>query len=123
MKNITIIGLGYVGYPLALQAASKNNKVYGVDVSEKTVAVVNNKKSPVSVDEHINALKDKVEIIATTIIEETIAENYIICVPTPINELLMPDLTVIIQAVQQVKKVLKKGDLVVIESNNISRCL
>lgn len=120
MKNlpkVTVIGLGYVGFPLACAIAkSKKYEVYGLDTDSERVDKVNKRISPV---EDRTAEKDikKVRIMATT--DEKVLKKskfIIICVPTPIDENRKPDLTPVIEATNAIKRNLKRGQIIILES-------
>jgi UDP-N-acetyl-D-glucosamine dehydrogenase len=103
-ETITIIGLGYVGLPLAEAFASKGFKVFGYDTSKEKVKSVNE--------------NEKEKIIATTEPDACIPRSdfIIICVPTPINERREPDLGYILSAVEEVGKYSKSGSTIILES-------
>ena len=58
MKTITVVGLGYVGLPLACLCAEKGNKVYGLDIDAKKVELVNKSESPIEDDYLSSKLKN-----------------------------------------------------------------
>lgn len=115
--NICIIGLGYVGLPLA-HAFSEKYKVVGFDINPDRIKELNNgfdrtlelTESQVK-DSLINGMK------FTLNVEDIQDSNiYIVTVPTPINTDNEPDLTPIIKSTETVGKVLKKDDIVIYES-------
>jgi len=116
-KKIAIIGLGYVGLPLA-HAFSDKYQVVGLDINHERIDELKNgfdrtlELTETQVKESI-----KNNIIFTTNIEDTKACNiYIITVPTPIDSNNEPDLTPLIKSSQAVGKVLSKDDIVIYES-------
>lgn len=116
-NNIGVIGLGYVGLPLAV-AFSKKNKVIGFDIDPKRIQNLNNgidSTNETNSNELINSLKSNLRV---TYHESDIKKCtiFIITVPTPINEDNTPDLSSIMSATQLVAKYLKKGDIVIYES-------
>ena len=119
--EITIIGIGYVGLPLACLAAEKGYFVHGLDINQKLVDKVNKKIVPFK-DEMVKKLLPKVvpeKLKATTdpkVIKKSAA--VIVCVPTPVDEKYRPDFTPLIGAVTTIAKELPKGQgqLIVIES-------
>ena len=119
MKSVTIVGLGYVGLPLACLCAEKGNKIYGFDVDKNKVDLVNRNESPIE-DEYVaNKLKSlKSKIHATTEPEECIPNSdvVIVCVPTPVDRNNSPDLTAVMNSVSTISKFIKQGALLVIES-------
>ena len=119
MKSVTIIGLGYVGLPLACLCAEKGHKVYGFDVDRAKVESVNRSESPIE-DEYVVAklksLKNK--IYATAKPEECIPNSdvVIVCVPTPVDKNNAPDLTALMESVSAISKFMKQNTLLIIES-------
>jgi len=121
-KNIAVIGLGYVGLPLAVAFASKY-KVTGFDINSKRVSAL--KKGiddTLEVEEDLlkrvlTDNKNKVGLTITDHLDEIKDANiYVVTVPTPIDEHKIPDLTPLYKASETVGKVLKKGDVVIYES-------
>ncbi len=121
-KKIAIIGLGYVGLPLAVAFASKY-KVTGFDINQKRVSELKNgHDDTLEVEEDL--LKsvlvndfDKKGLSLTHNLEDIADANiYIVTVPTPIDKHKIPDLTPLYKASESVGKVLKKGDIVIYES-------
>jgi len=114
--TVTVIGIGYVGLPLACLVAKKGYKTYGLDLNKKAVDLVNQKKSPFK-DEFVGKLLPKVKLTATTdpkILRES--DIAIICVPTPVDEKSLPVFKPLISAVESIINNFKKGMLVVVES-------
>ena len=117
---ISIIGMCYIGLPTATMFASKGFKVYGYDVNEEVINTL--KKGEIHIvepdlKELFKTALESGNLIPTAEIKES--DVYIICVPTPFkedhNEKLV-DLTFVEGASETVAKVLKKGDLVILES-------
>jgi nucleotide sugar dehydrogenase len=115
-QTVCVIGLGYVGLPLALRCAERGYDVLGLDLDQSKIEKINNGQSPFEekfIEERIGQYK----ITATT--DEKIISNadiVLICVPTPVDEKFYPDLKPVIGASQMVARNLKKGALVVLES-------
>lgn len=111
--TISVIGLGYVGFPLAVQAASKGFSVKGVDTNIETVKAVNERKHFLD-DTFVTEKISNIHLSA----KETISTSdaYIICVPTPVVNFSDPDLSFVCKAVEAVSKVLQNRQLVIIES-------
>lgn len=116
-KKICIIGLGYVGLPLA-HAFSKKFKVVGFDINKPRVDELNS-----GYDRTLELTSDEVlESISNGMIYSTDMEDikdcnvYIVTVPTPIDSSNRPDLTPLIKSSQTIGKVLKKDDIVIYES-------
>ena len=118
-KTITIVGLGYVGLPLAILCAGKGHKVFGLDIDQKKIDLINQNKSPID-DEYVNIKLSnaKITIYATTNANECIpnSEVVIVCVPTPVDRNNSPDLTALMESVAAVSKHIKQNTLLVIES-------
>lgn len=115
-KTLAVVGLGYVGLPLAALAASKGYKVIGIDINSKKVKMVNKGKPPF-VDEELEEVLKKVKINATTEYSEIKnADIVVICVPTPVNEDRHPNYEPVKDAVKSVSPFLTKGSLVILES-------
>lgn len=111
--KIAIIGLGYVGFPLALLAASKGHDVLGVDVNEGILNKINKGMPPIKdsfIDRHFPNTKLRVSAKPET------ADVYIVCVPTPIDERNCPELSALKSAVVSISEVLAGNNLVVVES-------
>ncbi|MDO9267208.1 MAG: nucleotide sugar dehydrogenase [Sulfurimonas sp.] len=117
MIKICIIGLGYVGLPLA-HAFSEKYKVAGFDVNRARVDELNSgfdRTQELTNEQVKESLKNGMKF--TLDIEEIKDSNiYIVTVPTPIDNSNEPDLTPIIKSTQTVGSVLKKGDIVIYES-------
>ena len=113
MKKITIVGLGYVGVPLAIAFHNKGFDVTGLDVSEKAVKRITEGKFPESV---VNKPKNLMK--ATLNPEECLPNSdfIIVCVPTPLTKDKKEDTKYLIAATTTISKYLKKGQTVIIES-------
>lgn len=116
LPQVSVIGLGYVGLPLALLIAKKGYKVTGIDLDKKKVDEINNGKDPLG-DEYIAKHIKDTDLNATTKPEAIESSGIaIVCVPTPVKNDYQPDLGPLKGAVTAVAKHLKKGTLVIIES-------
>ena len=118
--NVSVIGQGYVGLPLAIISAESGNKTFGVDINFEKIKLLQSGKSIVEdiSDEQIcKALKSN-HYIPTKNFEEAIPNSdvILICVPTPLSENHKPDLDILHSAAKEVGKNLKAGMLVIIES-------
>ena len=119
-KTIAVIGLGYVGLPIALEFAKKV-KVIGFDINEKRVDLMRNKIDPSN--ELTADAFEGTDIYFTAKIEELKTANFfIVAVPTPVDEHKVPDLVPVLSASKTVGQVLKKGDYVVFESTVYPGC-
>lgn len=120
-KTIAIIGLGYVGLPLAVEFG-KTRYVIGFDINQKRVTELeggNDRTLEITPKElkHAKFLKYSAE--ANSIKD---AQIFIVTVPTPIDTANRPDLTPLIKASESVGKALKKGDVVIYESTVYPGC-
>jgi UDP-N-acetyl-D-glucosamine/UDP-N-acetyl-D-galactosamine dehydrogenase len=119
-KKLALIGLGYVGLPIALEL-SKKIKVIGFDISEERIEKMRNKIDPSN--ELDSSAFEGCDIEFTTDIEKLKeASFYIVAVPTPVDEHNVPDLKPVLSASKTVGKVIKKGDYVVFESTVYPGC-
>lgn len=118
--KIAVIGLGYVGLPIAL-AFAKKVKVIGFDINEERVKMMQNNIDP----SQELSIKDfegcDIEFTASIDVLKS-ANFFIIAVPTPIDEHNLPDLKPLLGASRSVGKALKKGDYVVYESTVYPGC-
>ncbi|MCA1406532.1 UDP-N-acetyl-D-mannosamine dehydrogenase [Ensifer sp. IC3342] len=118
-KTISIIGLGYIGLPSAAAFAARGVKVIGVDVNQETVDIINQGKIHIvepELDMVVHAAVTEGYLRATTIPEP--AEAFLLAVPTPFRDGHEPDLSFIEAASRAIAPVLKKGDLVILESTS-----
>ena len=112
--KLSLIGLGYVGLPIALEFA-KHISVIGFDISDERVSMMKKKQDPS--EELSSDAFNNCDITFTSNPEDLKeASFHIIAVPTPIDSHHMPDLSPLISASKTVGKILKKGDYVVYES-------
>jgi len=118
--TVGIIGLGYVGLPLALEFAHKGIKVIGFDLDEfKINKILKEKKSYIKhiPSEKIKSAVDKKTLTATTNFAKLPeADAVIICVPTPLNINREPDMSYVINTTEVIAKYLRRGQLVSLES-------
>jgi UDP-N-acetyl-D-mannosaminuronic acid dehydrogenase len=118
-KSISIIGLGYIGLPTAAVLASRKIRVIGVDVNPHAVDTINRGEIHIiepDLDRVVRAAVKEGYLRATTRPEP--AEAFLIAVPTPFKDGHQPDLSFIESASKSVAPVLKKGDLVILESTS-----
>ncbi len=119
-NKLAVIGLGYVGLPIALEFA-KQIKVIGFDINADRVKMMQNKIDPSK--ELDSSAFEGCDIEFTNdleILKE--ATFFIVAVPTPVDEHNVPDLTPVLKASETIGKVLKKGDYVVYESTVYPGC-
>lgn len=119
-KKIAIVGLGYVGLPLAMGFADKLS-VIGYDINEERLAKLREGIDPNGELASSQLVEKDIEFTSSTDkLRE--ASFYIIAVPTPIDQHNEPDLTPLLTATRTVASVLKKGDYVVYESTVYPGC-
>jgi UDP-N-acetyl-D-mannosaminuronic acid dehydrogenase len=123
-ETISVIGLGYIGLPTAAMFASRKKQVIGVDVNQYAVDTINQGKIHIvepDLDMLVHAAVVEGYLKAVTIPEP--ADAFLIAVPTPFKacaegEVPQPDLSYIESACNGIAPVLKKGDLVILESTS-----
>jgi len=117
MNKICVIGLGYVGLPLA-HAFSEKYEVVGFDINKTRIEELNSgfdRTLELTNDQVNQAIKNGMKF-SLNIDEIKSCNIYIVTVPTPINDDNEPDLTPIVKSTETVGKVLKQGDIVIYES-------
>ena len=124
INKVSIYGLGYIGLPTAAVLASNGVNVTGVDINQEVVDIINSGKIHIEepfLEDMVNDVIDNGYLNATTKPEE--ADAFLIAVPTPFIESSSaddpkPDLTYIKSACENISTVLKKEDIVIIESTS-----
>ncbi len=119
IDSVCVVGLGYVGLPTAAILASRGVRVIGVDVDGTAVSLVNQGRVHIvepDLDILVNGAVATGNLRASAVPEA--AEAFIIAVPTPFTDANKPDLSYVSAAVRSVAPVLKKSDLIVIESTS-----
>jgi len=115
MKKIAIIGLGYVGLPLAAEFGKKRI-VVGFDINHNRIYELNN-GNDYTLETTTQELKDAIYLSYTNKTEDIKdCEIYIVTVPTPIDNNKKPDLTPLKESSEMIGKILKKKDIVIYES-------
>lgn len=118
-RKISIIGLGYIGLPTAASFANRGIDVIGVDINAHAVELINAGRAHFSEPDLDMLLQSAVmtkKLRAVTEPEE--ADAFVIAVPTPFDQDHQPDMRFVEQASRAVARVLKKGDLVILESTS-----
>nr|WP_298164602.1 UDP-N-acetyl-D-mannosamine dehydrogenase [uncultured Pseudomonas sp.] len=118
-ETISVVGLGYIGLPTAAVFASRKKKVIGVDVNKKAIDIINRGEIHIvepDLDMVVHAAVTEGFLRATTTPEP--ADAFLIAVPTPFKGDHEPDLGYIESASKAIASVLKKGDLVILESTS-----
>jgi UDP-N-acetyl-D-glucosamine dehydrogenase len=114
-----IVGLGYVGLPLAVELAEAGYRVLGFDVQPKVVEGLNARHSHVKdvSDAQLAAVVDAGRFSATTDMARLAEPDAIsICVPTPLSKFKDPDVSYIVAATEAVKRTLRRGQAIILES-------
>ncbi len=120
--NISVIGLGYVGLPLAIEL-SKKFQVQAFDINLNRIKELIKGKDKNNEIKKIEFIKIKKKIKFTNKIQDLVKSNiFIITVPTPITKKNNPDLSYLKKATKMVAKILKKKDIVVYESTTYPGC-
>jgi len=117
--NIGVIGLGYVGLPLAIEFAKAGFNVSGIEVDDKKIAAINKGNNYISnIDDSLlmDLVKNgKLKATKDTSVISTL-DAISICVPTPLSKVNEPDVSYIINSVNAIKRYLHKDLLIVLES-------
>lgn len=119
LSTVCVVGLGYIGLPTATALATSGIDVIGVDVNPTTVSLINEGRPPFIEPDLAVAVSGAVAMgrLRATEVPEP-ADAFIIAVPTPLQEDHMADLSYVQSAASAVGKVVKAGDLVVLESTS-----
>ena len=120
--KLAVIGLGYVGLPLALEFAKKKSTI-GFDISEKRIKELNS-----GIDKNLEFHKEELigsnRLDFTNNVEDIKSANcFIVTVPTPVDEFNKPDLSLLLKASEMIGKIIKKGDLIIYESTVYPGCV
>lgn len=118
--KLAVVGLGYVGLPLALEFAKKMS-VIGFDINERNLKMLRNSQDP-SEELGPETFENRNIIFTSDPEELKKASFYIVAVPTPIDKYNTPDLKPLLSATLSVAKVLKRGDYVIYESTVYPGC-
>ncbi|MGN6147487.1 MAG: nucleotide sugar dehydrogenase [Rhizomicrobium sp.] len=117
--TVAVIGMGYVGLPLSLAATGAGYKVLGMDINEPRVKGLRDGKSPIRTvkDAEVAEANATGRFLPDTDFSKMAdADLIIICVPTPLTRNREPDLSYIEDSAEKIAKILKAGQLVVLES-------
>ncbi|MCT4595273.1 MAG: nucleotide sugar dehydrogenase [Anaeromicrobium sp.] len=116
--KIAVIGLGYVGLPLAVELANIGFKVFGIDIAEDKVESLKSGKSYVIdvKDQSIRRLINKNLFVSKDYSVISNMDVIIICVPTPLNKTKDPDITYINFVVEKIVKYMREETLIILES-------
>lgn len=122
MDKIAIIGLGYVGLPLAVEFGKNNFNVIGFDISQTRIEELKKGVDHTMEVSELELNQNKNIQFTNSAIELIQANIYIVTVPTPIDKSLHPDLSPIVSATELIAKYLKKDDIVIYESTVFPGC-
>ena len=114
--DLGVVGLGYVGLPLAVESSNQGLKVIGYDINPERVEMINNGISPIediSNDELTNALNNFHSTLDSELLSK--CQNIVISVPTPLTD-YQPDLSFVINAAKTVGENLVKNQVIILES-------
>lgn len=115
-KTVAVVGLGYVGLPLAVRASERGFRVIGYDTNTEKIALLKAGKSPIE-DKFLEENISRFRFDATNDSKKlALADIILICVPTPVDASFYPDLEPVISASELIATHVKKGALVVLES-------
>ena len=117
--QVAVVGLGYVGLPLAIEFAEAGFRVIGMDVDAEKVLQINAGQSYIDdvTGERVGSLVESGKLRATACYDDLRETDAIsICVPTPLRKTRDPDMSYIIQAAQSIAKIRRPGMLIVLES-------
>lgn len=115
-ETVSVIGLGYVGLPLAILADQKSYQVTGIDTDPRKIELLNKKESPFYDEKISDDLKTSRIVISSSFEDIKHSSIIIICVPTPVNEDYMPNLEPVKDACKSIAPYLSKGQLIILES-------
>ena len=119
VKDICVVGLGYIGLPTAALLANNGYNVHGVDVIQATVDTINQGKIHIvepGLEDFVKKTVDNGKLKADT--RPTKSDVFIIAVPTPFREGFVPNLDYVISACKSIAPFVKSGDIVVLESTS-----
>ena len=117
MERVCVVGLGYIGLPTAVMFANHGFSVHGVDINEKAVNMINEKKLHIEepgLQERLDQAVDSGQFQASTTPVE--ADVFIIAVPSPINPDKTANMEYIREATKSILPFVRKGNLIVLES-------
>jgi len=116
---VGVLGLGYVGLPLAREFAAAGLKVLGFDVDEKKVKTLNSGRSIIKhvPDSQVRKMvKEGLFSATTSMVRLKTADAILVCVPTPLTDNREPDMQFVIKSTETIAKYLRPGQLIVLES-------
>lgn len=115
-KKVAVVGLGYVGLPLAILARNNGHEVIGIDTDLKKINLIKNGLSPITNEEVTEELRLSPLNVSDQYSEVKDRQVIVICVPTPLMKDESPDYSFLISACKSLGKFLNKGQLIIVES-------
>ena len=113
--KIGVVGLGYVGLPLAIEFG-KVTDVVGFDIDEERICELRRGQDK-TLEVNAEELREATNVMLSSSVEDLGSCNfYVVTVPTPVNDFMQPNLTALIGASETIGKVIARGDIVVFES-------
>lgn len=125
-KSVAIVGLGYVGLPLALLADRKGYFVVGLDTDIAKIALLQERKAPFRDASIEEALRSSAITFSSDPSDSARVNTIVMCVPTPVYENHMPNLEIVEAVSRSIGKHLQKGQLVIVESTvnpDVTECV
>jgi UDP-N-acetyl-D-mannosaminuronic acid dehydrogenase len=119
IKKVCIIGLGYIGLPTAALLANKGYSIQGVDLDQKTVDTINRGEIHIvepELDTFVKSAVNSKKLKAS--IKPTVADIFIIAVPTPFHEGFVPNVDYVVAATVSIVPYIKPGNLIILESTS-----
>lgn len=121
MPDVCVVGLGYIGLPTAAIIARSGARVLGVDVSREVVATINRGEihiEEVDLDGLVRGVVQRGLLVATETVQP--ADAFVIAVPTPFarDGKHTPDISYVLSAAQEVARVLRPGNIIILESTS-----
>jgi len=119
IKKVCIIGLGYIGLPTAALLANKGYSIHGVDLDQKTVDTINRGEIHIvepELDTFVKSAVNSKKLKAS--IKPSVADIFIIAVPTPFHEGFVPNVDYVIAATVSIVPYIKPGNLIILESTS-----
>jgi UDP-N-acetyl-D-mannosaminuronic acid dehydrogenase len=118
-KKVCVIGLGYIGLPTAALLANEGYDVFGVDINQQTVDIINSGKIHI-VEPNLDLFVDKAvksnKLVAVT--NPVVSDIFIIAVPTPFHEGKVPNIDYVLAATTSILPFVKQGDMIILESTS-----
>ena len=117
--KVAVIGLGYVGLPVACLCVEKGMDVYGADIDNKKLELIEKGISPIDdpyLNREVSRIKGKISLTNNAAVASKSSSVIIVCVPTPVDKNHLPELSALKNACEGISKGIQKDALVVIES-------